>query len=739
MSDFLPIGLGRDGFDNVSHFKEITTSDSIPEQYLQISNTVAKWNASALQDIPVCTNDPSSGQVLVYNGSEWCPSTLAAGGGGGGGSGGVSGTGTVGRLPSWDSVQTIGNWEPTIPDGNILRWDSTTFLPEDSGLKPTDSGWNANKIQGVSACPDVPLNGQMFVYNSSIGAWCPSTVIIGGGTIDGTGTTGRIVKWSDSDTIGNWEPTITNGRILSWDSTNYVPVDSGYSRTDAGWNADKIQGVSACPTTPSGGQVLVYNSSINAWCPSTLIDNVGVTGTGVTNNIVKWNGVNSISDAGFDISLPASDRLLKMTDANTIGDAGFKVTPPTTDGRILKWNNSTGTIQDSGYTPSDAAWNASGINSVSATVPTAADNNKLFTYSSSLGQYIWTDKILRAESVNIIGQQEGTGNTTNLVVGTSAGGSYIVSGLSTGVFLVVSGNSVVPAFLPDSLLRFYGSINGSFPTKAPPAEIAKNGGEILYYDITNERYTNTGNVKVVGANNLQATNVSATGNLVATGTITASNISTSATADYVPKAKPSGKIDYTWLEEASIDDFAKAGTTNYTAWYAAGLMTGVTLTTFTMTANRLYAMPLVSPRRGSTISDIEIYVTTGAVSTSAIMGLYTNGGEADLYPNTLVASASAELDTTTNSQKRTWNIEYTLNPGQLYWLAVVSNGAPVIRGLSTNQAHYILGTASSANTTWTTHLYATHTYNSSLPSTFPTAGATAGTGAAPGLFYDFSA
>jgi len=232
--------------------------------------------------------------------------------------------------------------------------------------------------------------------------------------------------------------------------------------------------------------------------------------------------------------------------------------------------------------------------------------------------------------------------------------------------------------------------------------------------------------------------VTVNNSLTVTGTLTAGNIYETATVSGIPRAKASGKLDYTWLEEASIDDFAKAGTTNYTAWYAAGLMTGVTLGTFTMTANRLYAMPFVSPRRGATIDDIEIYVTTGAVSTSAIMGLYTNSTESDLYPDELVAQGAVELDTTTNSQKRTWNIAYTLLPGQLYWLAVVANGAPVIRGLSTNQTHYILGTASSANTTWTTHLYATHTYDSSLPSTFPTAGATAGTGAAPGLFYDFS-
>ena len=84
----------------------------------------------------------------------------------------------------------------------------------------------------------------------------------------------------------------------------------------------------------------------------------------------------------------------------------------------------------------------------------------------------------------------------------------------TGTFLVASGNTIVPAFLPDSLLRFYGATNGSFPTKGPPAELAKNGGELLYYDVTNDRYTNTGgltssSLKVVNQNSLQVNNLSA--------------------------------------------------------------------------------------------------------------------------------------------------------------------------------------------------------------------------------------
>ena len=91
----------------------------------------------------------------------------------------------------------------------------------------------------------------------------------------------------------------------------------------------------------------------------------------------------------------------------------------------------------------------------------------------------------------------------------------------TGTFLVASGNTVVPAYLPDSLLRFYGAINGSFPTKGPPAELIKTGGEILYYDSVRDRYTNTGglaesSLKVVNQNSLQVYALSAITSVSAT-------------------------------------------------------------------------------------------------------------------------------------------------------------------------------------------------------------------------------
>lgn len=199
----------------------------------------------------------------------------------------------------------------------------------------------------------------------------------------------------------------------------------------------------------------------------------------------------------------------------------------------------------------------------------------------------------------------------------------------------------------------------------------------------------------------------------------------------------SGTVPIARLPSLAVHDYAKAGTTNYTAYYCANLASGVALSTLALVANRGYAVPFVAPARGGTIDEIEVYVTTGVAATNVRFGIYSNLGATDLYPGTLVLDCGA-FTSTASSTKRTASISQALTPGALYWLVVVSDGAPTIRAGSTNQAGPILGTASSANTTYTTHLYATLTYGS-LPTPFPTSGATAATAAFPGLFYRFSA
>ncbi len=51
--------------------------------YLNLGNTTAQWNASAIQSSPLsATLVPTTNQVLVYNGSVWTASTVTTGGGG---------------------------------------------------------------------------------------------------------------------------------------------------------------------------------------------------------------------------------------------------------------------------------------------------------------------------------------------------------------------------------------------------------------------------------------------------------------------------------------------------------------------------------------------------------------------------------------------------------------------------------------------------------------------------------
>jgi hypothetical protein len=59
------------------------TIGSNPQFIVSANNTSAIWNANSLQGIGISTTAPSSGQVLIYNGSQWAPGT-------GGGSGGVT-------------------------------------------------------------------------------------------------------------------------------------------------------------------------------------------------------------------------------------------------------------------------------------------------------------------------------------------------------------------------------------------------------------------------------------------------------------------------------------------------------------------------------------------------------------------------------------------------------------------------------------------------------------------------
>jgi len=211
---------------------------------------------------------------------------------------------------------------------------------------------------------------------------------------------------------------------------------------------------------------------------------------------------------------------------------------------------------------------------------------------------------------------------------------------------------------------------------------------------------------------------------------------TTAAANAIPKAGASGMLDKAWMPGGDEWDYVQATTTYYTALYLLGSTSGVALSTKALVANRAHAVPFIAPRRGGTIDQLQIRITTGVAATNVRCGIYTNASETDLRPDSLVLDAGAG-SSATSSSTITLSISQALTPGMLYWLVLLSDGAPTVRAGSANACIPIMGFAGATVTAMHTHLYATVSYGA-LPASFPTT-LTAATGGFPSAFARFSA
>ena len=132
---------------------------------------------------------------------------------------------------------------------------------------------------------------------------------------------------------------------------------------------------------------------------------------------------------------------------------------------------------------------------------------------------------------------------------------------------------------------------------------------------------------------------------------------------------------------------------------------------FTIEANKLYAIPFAAAR-AMTVDRIAFKVATpGAAGTKARLGIYNSGTEGE--PTSLLLDAgTVPVDTET---VKSIAIEQALSKG-IYWLAAVSDGTPkVIR-------HYAMSTPYGIISDWTqmvSHIYVAHAFGA-LPDPFGT-------------------
>jgi hypothetical protein len=126
-------------------------------------------------------------------------------------------------------------------------------------------------------------------------------------------------------------------------------------------------------------------------------------------------------------------------------------------------------------------------------------------------------------------------------------------------------------------------------------------------------------------------------------------------------------------------------------WYSSP-QTGTGLTTASLIANRVYAIPFIVAKQ-VTCDRIGLQVTNGTASSTVRLAIYQDDG--NLYPNALVADFGTV--STASNGVQTITISQTLSPG-LYWLACVSGLTPILRGFAVAGMVPLLGLPSTFGT-----------------------------------------
>lgn len=361
MSDFRPIGFARNPAGDVSGITEMLPGDTIPDSLLNVANTTPRWNASAIQDIPICTTDPTTGQSLVYNGSQWCPSTISVSGGGGGGGGGISDASSLNTIPI----------DPTVPTNNqVLSYNGSNWIASTISFPNVPANTNASAIRNIPVSSTAPSNNQVLVYNGQ--GYIPSTINY---PVVPTDTNASAIR---SVPVSSTSP--TTNQVLTYNGQGYIPSTINYPIVPTDTNASAIRNVPVSSTSPTTNQVLVYNGQ--GYVPSTInypivptdtnasaIRNVPVSSTSpTTNQVLVYNGQGYVPST---INYPV---VPSETNASALKGFTVSATTPTTNQALVYtgtgWAPSTIT-----YPVVPALTNSSALRSVpvSSTAPNSGE------------------------------------------------------------------------------------------------------------------------------------------------------------------------------------------------------------------------------------------------------------------------------------------------------------------------------------------------------------------------------
>ena len=267
-------------------------------------------------------NGANLGQILVWNGTKWIPTLPSSFSGDNWGTqtvqigAALSGNGTAtnklnlaqqgatnGQVLQWNGT----NWVPsTIATGGSDNWGTQTAI-----INSTLTG-NGTAASPLGIAPQGASNGQVLKWNGTI--WAPANETGSDNWGSQTASTNTTLSGNGtaSDPLGIASQGASNGQILKWNGTNWVPRNDSLGSDNWGSqiaNTNSTLTGDGTSTNPLGlaaqgasaGQVLRWNGT--AWVPATLSgsgtgDDWGIQ-TVVNNGSLVGNGTSG-SKLGVD-------------------------------------------------------------------------------------------------------------------------------------------------------------------------------------------------------------------------------------------------------------------------------------------------------------------------------------------------------------------------------------------------------------------------------------------------------
>ena len=280
-------------------------NSQLPSAGGDLNGTLTGARVTGLQNRPVGTAVPTTGQVLAWDGTQWAPQLFA------GGSGAV--TSVFGRS-SAVTAQT-GDYSFAQISGTV----GVAQLPAAGGdLTGGLTAPTVVRLQGRPVTSTVPSAGQVLAWNGS--QWTPQAQT--GGVTSTFGRTGAITAQTGDYSFPQILGTVSSGQLPS--------AGGDVSGTLTSATVGKLLNRPLSASAPGTGQVLTWDGA--QWTPQTPSSGGGggANAVAITTNNTYWAGakqtfVPSLATSGMNITpgtLPtnpaAGDISLDSGDANKL-------------------------------------------------------------------------------------------------------------------------------------------------------------------------------------------------------------------------------------------------------------------------------------------------------------------------------------------------------------------------------------------------------------------------------------